>query len=406
MWGYTSRTGARRARRITLGVESLDIKILPSAAVGPHLGPYLAGGTSLPKVTTLQSIVDPHYAIPDFLSVQLGSVINGVQQQSDAQGAPETNLVANQVVSQNFIHSILSAQDTYTLLGQAVSSTESSSPVSANDETLSNVYSVTGPILVNALLTSSFHAGPNAPEKVPGLGLVNALIHNRAFPTKHLGALLYELHIAAERQVLSLSAAQASLVSQGVSQFFNQVNALNQAGTFNPAVPPPAVSMPKHQLYGTLYISLGAVRELASVDPALSGLQLPVGGNFEGRIDVGFVLDKSGNFGIALTARGPLFGAPPGVVSANEVAGDIRIEVSNGQNISALNGLSTVEGLTQGAALSGGVETSRLQNGVTTFGASIGYGAGLEFGTGLEYTQVIPLGNAYALLPEYPPTSS
>ena len=147
------------------------------------------------------------------------------------------------------------------------------------------------------------------------------------------------------------------------------------------------------------------MRELASVNPALSGLPLPVVGNFEGRIDVGFVLDRAGDFGIALTARGPLTGAPPGVTSANEIAGDIRIEVSNAQNISDLNGLSTVEGLNQGASLSGDVETSRLQNGVSTFGASVGYGAGLEYGTGIEYTQVIPLGNAYALIPEFPKQS-
>ena len=93
------------------------------------------------------------------------------------------------------------------------------------------------------------------------------------------------------------------------------------------------------------------------------------------------------------------------MTSANEIAGDIRIEVSNAQNISDLNGLSTVEGLNQGASLSGDVETSRLQNGVSTFGASVGYGAGLEYGTGVEYTQVIPLGNAYALIPEYPAQS-
>ena len=54
------------------------------------------------------------------------------------------------------------------------------------------------------------------------------------------------------------------------------------------------------------------MRELASVDPSLSGLQLPVVGNFDGRIDVGFVLDRAGNFGIALTARGPLYWRTPG----------------------------------------------------------------------------------------------
>ncbi len=396
MWGYNSRGGARPPRRMALGVEGLEIKILLTGAVGPPLGPYLAAASALPKVTSLQTIVDPHYAINGFLSDQLGSAVVGVQQQADLQGAAENNLVANQVVSQPFIHSVLSRQDTYTLLGQAVTATGGA---------FSGVYSATGPILANALLTGSSHAGPNAPRTIPGLGLVNALAHNRSFPNAQTSSWYYQLHVAVERNVLSLSATQANLVSQGLTEFLNQVSALDQAGTFNPAVPPAAVPVPRGRLNGTLYVSLGAVRELASVAPALSGLQLPVVGNFEGRIDVGFVLDRAGNFGIALTARGPLTGAPPGVTSANEIAGDIRIEVSNGQNISALNGLSTVEGLNQGASLSGGVETSRLQNGVSTFGASVGYGAGLEYGTGVEYTQVIPLGNEYALIPAYPPQS-
>ncbi len=402
MWGYNSRTGARPPRRMALGVEGLDARILLAGAVGPPLGPYLAAASALPKVTSLQTIVDPHYAINGFLSGQLGSAVNGVQQQADLQGASENNLVANQVVSQPFIHSVLSRQDTYSLLGQAVTATED---MSATGSALSAVYSATGPILANALLTGSYHAGPNAPRTIPGLGLVNALAHNRNFPNAHANSWYYQLHIAVERNVLSLSATQATLVSQGLTEFLNQVSALDQAGTFNPAVPPAAVPVPRGRLRGTLYVSLGAVRELASVAPALSGLQLPVVGNFEGRIDVGFILDRAGNFGIALTARGPLTGAPPGVTSANEIAGDIRIEVSNAQNISALNGLSTVEGLNQGASLSGGAETSRLQNGVSTFGASVGYGAGLEYGTGVEYTQVFPLGNEYALIPEYPAPS-
>jgi len=381
---------------MALGVEGLDIKVLPAGAVGPPLGPYLAAATSLPKVTSLQTIVDPHFAVNTFLSGQLGSAVNGVQQEAELQGAAENNLVANQVVSQPFVHSVLSRQDTYTLLGLAVSATGGA---------LSGVYSATGPILANALLTGSSHAGPNAPRKIPGLGLVNAIVHNRNFPNAQTSAFFYELHVAVDRQVFSLSDAQANLVSQGFDQFLNQVSALDQAGTFNPAVPPPAVPLPKGQLNGTLYVSLGAVRELASVDPTQSGLPLPVVGNFEGRIDVGFVLDRAGDFGIALTARGPLTGAPRGVTSANEIAGDIRIEVSNAPNISDLNGLSTVEGLNQGASLSGGSETSRLQNGVSTFGASVGYGAGLEYGTGVEYTQVIPLGNEYALIPEFPKQS-
>jgi hypothetical protein len=397
MWGFNSRTGLRRARRIGLSVEGLDKKVLLAGAVGPPLGPYLAAATTLPAVTSLQTIVNPHFAINTFLSGQLGSEVNSVQAAADAQGASENNVVANRVISQSFIHSILGVQDTYTLLDSAVTATGG---------VLSGVYSATGPILTNALLTGSAHAGPNAPSRIPGLGLVTALGRNRNFPTAHLGAWLYALHNAVDRQVLTLSAAQSSLVSSGVTQFLSEVTTLDQAGTFNPAVPPPAVLLHKGPLYGTLYISLGAVRNLESVASSQTGLPLPDVGNFEGRIDVGLVLDRAGNFGIALTARGPLTGAPPGVTSANEIAGDIRIEVSNAHNISDLDGLSTVEGLNQGASLSGGIEASQLQNGVSTFGASVGYGAGLEYGTGIEYTQVIPLGNAYALIPEFPAQSN
>ena len=396
MWGIKSRTGARRARHMVLGVEALDIKVLPAGAVGPPLGPYLAAASTLPKVTSLQTIVDPHFAVNDFLSNQIGSSVNGVQQVAEAQGASQSNLVANQALSQSFVHSVLSRQDTYTLLGLAITATGGE---------LSGVYSATGPIVANALLTGSAHGGPNAPRKIPGLGLVNAITHNRSFPNGQTSAFFYALHNAVDRQVYSLSAEQSDLVTEGVSQFLSQVSTLDQAGTFNPVVPPPAVPLPKGRLTGTLYVSLGTVRELASVNPSQSGLPLPIVGNFEGRIDVGFVLDRAGDFGIALTARGPLTGAPPGVTSANVIVGDIRIEVSNAPNISDLNGVSTVEGLNQGANLSGGSETPRWQNGVSSFGASVGYGSGLEYGTGVEYTQVIPLGNAYALIPEFPKQS-
>lgn len=365
-------------------------------AVGPPLGPYLAPATTLPRVFTSPTIVDPHDEINQFLSGQLGSGVDSIQQQADLLGASENNLVANQVVSQTFIHSVLSRQDTYTLLGQAVSATGGA---------LSGVYSATAPIVVNALQTGSSHSGPNAPRRVPGLRLVTGLANNHNFPNSHLSSLLYELRVAVARSVFTLSATQASLVSQGFTQFLNQVNALNQARTFTPPVPPAASPLPRGPLYGTLFVSLGALRNLTSVAPTLSGLQLPVVGDFVGRIDVGFVIDRQGNFGIGLTARGPLLGAPKGVASSNVIAGDIRIQVSNARNLSELNGLTTVEAITQGAALSGEIETTRLQNGASTFATSIGYGSGLEFGTGMAYTQVVPLGNLYALIPEFPKQS-
>jgi hypothetical protein len=97
-----------------------------------------------------------------------------------------------------------------------------------------------------------------------------------------------------------------------------------------------------------------------------------------------------------------LLGSPAGVASSDVVGGDIRVEVSNAPSLSALNGSRVVEGITQGGGASGSLETSRTASGVATSAASVGYGSGLEFGTGVAYTEVIPLGNAFALIPEYP----
>ena len=281
--------------------------------------------------------------------------MNSIQQAADLLESSETNLVANQVASQPFIHSVLSRLDTYTLLGQTVSETSGR---------FSGVYSATAPLIVNALQTGSSHSGPNAPERVPGLRLLTGLADNHNFPNSHTDSLLYELRVAVARSVFTLSDTQASLVSQGFSQFLNQVNALNQEGAFTPSVPPAASPLPRGPLYGTLFVSLGSLRNLASVDSTLSGLQLPGVGNFAGRIDVGFVIDRQGNFGIAPYRPRPTPGAPKGVASANVIAGDIRIQVSNARNLNELNGLTTVEAITQGAALSGEIETSRLPNGV------------------------------------------
>jgi hypothetical protein len=88
------------------------------------------------------------------------------------------------------------------------------------------------------------------------------------------------------------------------------------------------------------------------------------------------------------------------------IGGDIRIEVSNATSLMALNGLSQVEGLTQGGGQAGDLDSSKTTSGASRFGASVGYGSGLEFGTGMAYTQVIPLGNAFALIPEYPKPSA
>jgi hypothetical protein len=95
--------------------------------------------------------------------------------------------------------------------------------------------------------------------------------------------------------------------------------------------------------------------------------------------------------------------APTGNASANLVGGDVQVEVSNAPSLAALGGQRIVEGLNQGTALSAGLGTSTSGSGVSTFATSVGYGSGFEFGTGFAYTQVIPLGNVYSLIPSAPP---
>ncbi len=137
-------------------------------------------------------------------------------------------------------------------------------------------------------------------------------------------------------------------MNAGVSSFEQNVAALNEAGTFTPSVPPPAVTLPRRQLRGTIEVSLGALRIPVSADASQTGLQIPNVGNFPGRIDVGYVFDRHGNFGVMLTARGPLSGVPQKVATTNLVDGDIQVEVSNATNISALNGYRAVRSVEPG----------------------------------------------------------
>ena len=394
MRGRQARRSSRPPRRLAPGIEGLDQRELPaSMGVGPSLGSYLAPATALPKPVGPVVTVSPQKSVDQFLNGQLGTGLDKVQQQAEHKGATQNNLVAGKVYSEAFINKILSRQDTYTLLNQAVAATGG---------TLSGVYSATGPIISNALLTGTTRPGPNSPRGIPGLRLISAFGHNHNFPGMQTKALLNAFQVAVDRRVFTLSTRQATMVTDGLAQFQARVTAMNQAGVFNPVVPAPAPTLPIGPLKGTLGVSLGAVRGLTNVDAGLTGLPLPGVGNFPGRIDVGYVVDAVGNFGIALTARGPLSGVPKGVASADVIAGDIRVEVSNAPNLSALNGRSSVEGITQGSALSGSIQASNVATGVSTFSASTGYGSGLEFGTGTAYTQVIPLGNVYALIPEFP----
>jgi hypothetical protein len=188
-----------------------------------------------------------------------------------------------------------------------------------------------------------------------------------------------------------------------LQQFNAAVSAFNQDGTFNPAVPPAPPPLPAGQLAGTLEVSTGALANLVNVAPGQTGLQLPGVGNFPGRIDVGYVFARNGDYGLMLTARGPLFPSPA-FPPVDNVGSTIQVESSNARSLGALGGLRTVEGLSIGTALMGTVTSSQVTtSGVSTFANSAGYGAGMEYGTGIAYSQVIPLGNLNALIPQSPP---
>jgi hypothetical protein len=479
MSGWAAFGKRRSTRRLTATLEPLDSRVLLSSShVGHSLGPGLAPGQGLPRASSPAEIVTPHPAINQFLATELGSGVDTVEQRVEAQGLSANALVADQVLSNPFIHAVFSRQDTYTLLNSVASATLSVVPTGETDQqdtvtfsipsqatitslgidqtqlqvlptpssqgffvnvptanirtnadgtatalvprsaipsgaavpsastvptgALSDVFTSTGPVILSAFRSSVPRSGPNAPRAIPGLRLSAAFQHTASLPNSRVNQLLYAFRIAVDRNVFSLNSTQADAVNAGVSDFEKEVATLNQSGALQPSVPAPAAPIPRMKLGGTLAVSLGALRKLTNVDPSQTGLQLSGVGNFPGRIDVGYVFDRRGNFGVILTARGALASAPSKVATPDVVDGDIQVEVSNATSLSALTGTRSVEALNQGVGLSGGVAASRYTNGVSTFAASAGYGSGLEFGTGTAYTRVIPLGNVYSLIPSAP----
>jgi hypothetical protein len=268
--------------------------------------------------------------------------------------------------------------------------------------TYASTYSSTAALLAQMINAGTPQVAPNAPNTVPGLRLVPYLQQNRLFPGAREQALFQRiLRLAVQRKVFNLSAFQSQSLSAGVASFTDQVNALNEAGQFQPTLPPTAPTLPTGPLSRTMEVSAGVFRSLVSVDPNVSGLLLPGVGNFPGRLDVGFVFDAAGNYGIILTARGPLLNANPDLTDVDLAGGDLRVTVSNAPNLAALGGLRTMEGVLMGSITSAELEASNF-GGVSTFSASAGNGLGLEYGTGVAYSQVIPLGNVYSLIPEAP----
>jgi hypothetical protein len=302
--------------------------------------------------------------------------------------------LVDRVLGDPFVHAVLSDQDTYTLLN---------SPGMASLIGFSaDVYATAGQLIVNALKTGLPLRAPNASSTAPGLRLARVLAHNRTYPLGSTHLFLRMFRIAVDRGLFDLGSTQLAQVQSALQQFNAVVNSLNQQGTFTPAKPPAAPPLPVGPLSGTLEVTTGTLRDLVNVAPGLTGLQLPDVGNFPGRIDVGYLFARNGDYGLVLILRGPLFSSPPSSPT-DTVGSTIQIETSNAPSLSDLNGLRTVEGLSIGTALMGTVSTSRTASGFSTFSTSAGYGAGIEYGTGIAYTQVIPLGNVNALIPQAPP---
>jgi hypothetical protein len=288
-------------------------------------------------------------------------------------------------------------------------------PITINTVTgpLASTYQATGPILARVLPTAQHRPTPNAPRNVPGLRLPSILTRNQPFPKgRDAHRFLRLMRAAVERRVYTLTPEQTQRVNDTLREFLLEVDDLNQAGVFTPVAPPVAPNPINGPLNRILLVSVGALRDLESVAPPQAGLPLatvtlPDGSsrsiNLRGRIDVGFVIERNGNYGLFLKARGSLIPNPPEFASPNLIGGDLRVETANAAGMSSLDGLRIEEGLDLGAALLSDLSMTS-DNGVSTFGATAGYGSGFQYGTSVSYTRTIPLGNINALLPQYPKT--
>jgi hypothetical protein len=255
---------------------------------------------------------------------------------------------------------------------------------------LSAIYGATGQELVTAFRSSVAAATPTGVSNLPGLRLVNALEHNGNFPVLGDHLLFRYMRAAQANNLLSPDPQQISVMNTAITTFLGitdnwtttslaQFQALIAANPGGSIVPTPV----KGPLKGTLAVSFGVVQQPNAVqNPAPE------------RIDVGYVFARNGDYGIVLSARGPLSNTVPVPAPNTIVAGDLQTQVSNAKSLSELGGWRVVEGLQQGTVLSGGIAATN-SGGVATFAASAGYGFGLEYGLSVQYTQVIPLGNIF-----------
>lgn len=398
--------GNRNQRRVQLILEVLDQRELMSTSAGTQianhhgadlgsftstsLGSFVAPGTGFPRLSSQGQGVDPHQAINRELVSSLGPGTKRLARQVEFYNASERSPLSERILSLPFIHGILSRNDTFRLLNSSgIRSLIFGDPLATS-------YPTTGRLLEEAFRAARPSKAPSVSDDVPGLRLFNDAITNKNLTHDHTHLFLRYLRIATDRRLYDLVGPQAQQVEDRFQQFLNSVQTLQRQGSFNAPNAPP-VTLVDGPLNGTLSVTTSVYRDLLAIDPLTGdsqviGFDFPQGTNFPGRIDVGWIFDRRGNYGIVLTARGPLFNAIPGQSDANRVGGEVQVESSNAETIAGVQGLKNIEALTLGSVVSGSLSASN-SSGVATFSAGAGYGAGLDFGVGASYTEVIPLGN-------------
>jgi hypothetical protein len=357
---------------------------------------------SLPSATAAQQILP----VPPTFEVQIRVPINQVSAQNP-DGSYTVTIMPNDpvfppdvipAISGTFTVNLPSTNvylfpafgfaDVYVPVGQIPS--YGTANAASFQDVLLPAYASTGPALLSALRSGLSVGAPTALPTVPGLRLVNAFQQDPGLPRFAFAPFASSFRLAASGGLLNtLTAVQQSQVATGLGQFLNVLNNWTSASSAQlvqfagskPAsqlLPP----IPTTPLNGTVQVTLGSIQ--------------PPGTNAPERVDVGYIFDRAGDYGLVLSARGPLSTTVPNPPPNPVVAGDVQVEVSNAASLTQLSGWWPVEGVTEGSVLSGGLATTN-QGGVTTFAASAGYGLGLEYGLGVQYTTVIPLGNVNAL---------
>lgn len=114
--------GARSGRRAAFDLEHLDARTLLSAGFGPHLGHFIEPAPShaalrLPLVLPALH-VDAHRAINREILAVFGPGLDRIERNVELNNNSAQAALAQLVLAQPTVHSVMSNNDTFTLLGQ------------------------------------------------------------------------------------------------------------------------------------------------------------------------------------------------------------------------------------------------------------------------------------------------